>query len=115
LNRRLDGPQRWSERFGKREKSFFTTGIRSPGLSTRGLVAATIALLWLKTMQTENMFYDSTIFLGGLFKKIVVNDTVFDLGPYYIVLNYLYLKKGYELILYYLYKICYCLSFPDEV
>jgi len=40
------------------------------------------------------MFDDSATFLGRLILKIAINDTVFDLGLYYIVLNYLYLKKN---------------------
>ena len=54
-------------------------------------------------------------FLGDCFKKNVVNYPVFDLEPCCIVLNNSSLKRIYELILYYLYKICFFLSFPDEV
>ena len=79
---------------GKREKSFLPTGIQTPGRSTRILVTAPTALLRLKTMQRANMFDDSATFLGRLILKIAINDTVFDLGLYYIVLNYLYLKKN---------------------
>jgi hypothetical protein len=60
------------------------------------------------------MFYNSTKFLGGWFKKIVLNDSFLFMALYCIALP-VFEKRIYEVILYYLYKICNFLLFPDDV